>query len=252
MGAILEARNQTLPRYLSQVNRLAVADQVNATWRGSITYTTSVLGSGRTVGTTGLATPSPPVSVQVDFSNGVTSVRHWTASSRHGGPERAGSRETVSVTFTSADGAISRTITTAPLAGLPPERLQRPNSPRPRARRADHLFRYRRGTSGQCAQGRALRPGRTGLPSPNHEQPGPYERARGGRHRDSAEEIAAALNAQVALDAGLSAIGIRFSAVGGEVKIDGDVSFDFAVAENAQGTGFASGLPAGKRYRSPV
>ena len=60
----------------------------------------------------------------------------------------------------------------------------------------------------------------------------------------SAEEIAAALNAQVALDSSLSAAGIRFAAVGGEVKIDGDASFDFTVLENAQGTGFASGLPA--------
>ena len=59
----------------------------------------------------------------------------------------------------------------------------------------------------------------------------------------SAEEIAAALNAEVAADAALTAAGIRFSAVQGEVRIDGDDAFDFTIVDNDPAvTGFVSGL----------
>ena len=59
----------------------------------------------------------------------------------------------------------------------------------------------------------------------------------------SAAEIAGALNEQVALDPALAAAGIRFVAVSGEVKLDGDLAFDYTVADNDPAvTGFASGL----------
>ncbi len=273
LGAILEARNQTLPRYLSQVNRLAksIADQVNeqlsrgvdlvgAPGKDLFSYLTSfVLGSGRTAGTTGLATPSPPVSVQVDFSNGVTGSvtanldSFFVATAAPSGPVAG---ETVSVTFTSADGTISKTITTAPLlgGGTPAQ-----TTAEIRDRLNDQI---------------ALDPDLAGLITFSDTGAGPPADALkvvlsdqagqgfsftattsnpafttgleggGTLGGHSVEEIAAALNAQVALDATLSAAGIRFAAVGGEVKLDGDPSFDFTVTENDQGTGFVSGLPA--------
>jgi flagellar hook-associated protein FlgK len=65
----------------------------------------------------------------------------------------------------------------------------------------------------------------------------------------SAEEIAAALNnaaaAEAAVNAAFDAAHIRFVAVGDEVRLDGDVAFDFQVTDTASGTGFASGLDDG-------
>ena len=273
LGAILEARNQTLPRYLSQVNRLAksIADQVNeqlgrgvdllgAPGKDLFAYTTSfVLGSGRTAGTAGSATPSPPVSVQVNFSNGVTGSvtanldSFFVATAAPSGPVAG---ETVSVTFTSADGTISGTITTAPLLGggtaaqTTAEIRDRLNDQIALDPDLAGLITFSDTGAGppanalkvvlsdQAGQGFSF----TATTSNPALTSGLEAGGTLGGH--SAEEIAAALNAQVALDAGFSAAGIRFAAVGGEVKIDGDVSFDFAVAENAQGTGFASGLPA--------
>ncbi len=58
----------------------------------------------------------------------------------------------------------------------------------------------------------------------------------------SAAEIAAALNAQIALDQTLADAGVLFTAVNGEVQINGDQAFDATVTDTAQGTGFVSGL----------
>lgn len=58
----------------------------------------------------------------------------------------------------------------------------------------------------------------------------------------SAEEIAAALNLQVELDVDLSAAGVIFAAVDGEVRVTGNQAFAIVVTDSAQGTGFASGL----------
>ena len=273
LGAILEARNQTLPRYLSQVNRLAksIADQVNeqlgrgvdlvgAPGKDLFSYLTSfVLGSGRTAGTTGLVTPSPPVSVQVNFSNGVTGGvtanldSFFVAAAAPSGPAAG---ETVSVTFTSADATISRTITTAPLLGggtvaqTTAEIRDRLNDQIALDPELAGLITFSDTGAGppanalkvvlsdQAGQGFSFTATTSNPAFTSGLEAG------GTLGGYSAEEIAAALNAQVALDAGLSAAGIRFAAVGGEVKIDGDLSFDFAVSENAQGTGFVSGLPA--------
>ncbi len=58
----------------------------------------------------------------------------------------------------------------------------------------------------------------------------------------SAEEIAAALNQQVAAAPQLAAANIRFSAVDGEIQIDGDVDFRFTAVDFDRGSGFQSGL----------
>jgi flagellar hook-associated protein 3 FlgL len=58
----------------------------------------------------------------------------------------------------------------------------------------------------------------------------------------SGAEIAAALNAGAANHPALAAAGIRFTAVDGEVEVDGDVDFTFAATDFDRGTGFVSGL----------
>ena len=78
------------------------------------------IGSGRTAGTTGSATPSPAVSVQVDFSNGLTGSITANLNSffvAGSAPSGAGAGDTVSVTFVSEDTTINETITTVGLAG---------------------------------------------------------------------------------------------------------------------------------------
>ena len=273
LGAILEARNQTLPGYLSQVNRLAksIADQVNeqlargvdllgAPGKDLFAYTTSfVLGSGRTAGTTGSATPSPPVSVQVNFSNGVTGSvtanldSFFVATAAPSGPVAG---ETVSVTFTSADGTITRTITTAPLlaggsaAQTTAEIRDRLNDQIALDPDLAGLITFSDTGTGPPANALKVvlsdQAGQAFSFTATTSNPAFTTGLEGGGTLGghSAEEIAAALNAQVVLDSSLSAAGIRFAAVGGQVKIDGDASFDFTVSENAQGTAFASGLPA--------
>jgi len=63
----------------------------------------------------------------------------------------------------------------------------------------------------------------------------------------SAQEIAAALNAQVALNSSLTAAGVSFTAAGGQVKASAGAGkqFTFTATDSAQSTGFVSGL-AGK------
>ena len=235
LGAILEARNQTLPRYLSQVNRLAksIADQVNeqlgrgvdllgAPGKDLFSYTTSfVLGSGRTAGTTGLATPSPPVSVQVNFSNGVTGSvtasldSFFVATVAPSGPVAG---ETVSVTFTSADGTISRTITTAPLLG---GGTVAQTTAEIRDRLNDQI---------------ALDPELAGLITFSDTGAGPPANALKVVLSDQAGQgfSFTATTSNPALTSGLEAGG----------TLGGHSAEEIAAALNAQGTGFASGLPA--------
>lgn len=58
----------------------------------------------------------------------------------------------------------------------------------------------------------------------------------------SAEEIAAALNTQVAATPQLAVANVRFTVVNGEVRLDADVDFTFTAADFDRGTGFRSGL----------
>lgn len=64
----------------------------------------------------------------------------------------------------------------------------------------------------------------------------------GSTSGQSAEEIAAALNARVALDSQLTTAGITFTTVDGEVQVDGKVNFEFTAIDFDRGTGFASGI----------
>ncbi len=263
LGAILELRNQKLPDYLNQVNRIAkaVADRVNeqlalgvdvtgAAGEPIFDYQTSfVLGSGRTAGTTGSATPAPPVSVDVIFSGGVVGSISAALNSffvASAAPTAASAGDTISVTFTSADGEIARTITTNPLLGG--------ESTADLATRLNDQIAVDPELAGQitfsdsggnikvvlsetAGQGFSF----SSVTSNPAFTTGLESGGTLGGH--SAAEIAAALNAQVALDPGLAAAGIRFVDVAGEVKLDGDVAFDYTVTDNdPAAAGFASGL----------
>ena len=213
-------------------------------------YATSfVEGVGRTAGTAGGATPAPPVSIDVTFSGNVTGSISATLDSFFvgaGAPAGAVAGDTLSVTFSSADGSIERTITTSPLLGgedasLLATRLNDQVALDPELAGliafSDSGGSLKAILSDQAGQGFSF------VSSTSNAGFTSGLEAGGSLGGHSAEEIAAALNAEVQADAALSAAGIRFSAVLGEVRIDGDPSFDFTVVDNdPAATGFVSGL----------
>lgn len=263
LGAAIQIRNETIPGLLNDVDRLAqrVADAVNeqlfqgATLTGGqgkalFDYATSfVEGAGRTAGTTGGATPAPPVSIDVTFSGNVTGSISVVLDSffvAAGPPAGPVAGDTLSVTFTSADGSIERTITTAPLLGGEDASLlaTRLNDRLALDPELAGLISFSDGggslkavLSDQSGQGFSFT---ASTSNPGFTSGLEFGGDLGGH---SAEELAAALNAEVQADAALSAAGIRFSAVLGELRIDGDPSFDFTVVDNdPAATGFVSGL----------
>lgn len=279
LGAILEARNGTIPGFQAQINRLAkaVADQVNEQQARGVdltgvqgkplfNYTTSFFtGSGRTAGTLGDDPPAPPVSMQVDFSNGVTASlsaaldSFFVAAAPPAGPAAG---NTVAVTFRSADGAIQRTITTDPiLGGVTPadttnEIRDRLNDQIAVDPQLSGLIQFSVSADGElkivlsdtARQGFSFTSTTSNPAFTSGLEPGG---ALGGH---SAEEIAAALNAaaaaQAAINPAFDAAHIRFVAVAGEVRLDGDAAFDLQVTDTASGTGFASGLDDGLVHRA--
>ena len=205
-------------------------------------------GSGRTPETPGASVPNPPIGLGIAFSGDVDAVistdlaGFFVASSAPSAPSGG---ETISVTFTSSDGAIAETITTPALAGgentaqiatlLNTEIANNSQlagnltfsdngSGNLRLVQSDTLgvgFTFTSSATGGLTTG--LEPGGTvgGL---------------------SAAEIAAALNARVAANPQLTAANITFTAVNGELQVDGDVDFSFTAIDFDRGTGFRSGL----------
>lgn len=263
LGAILEARNQTLPALTSDLNRFAksVADEVNQQLGRGVdlfgspgaalfSYAESaVTGAGRTAGTAGAATPAAPPSVTVTFSNGLTGSITADLDSffvAAAPPSGAAAGDTVAVRLVSADGSIDRTLTTAPLAGGETAadlaiRLNDQIALDP-ALAGLVSFSEEGGNlkavlSDQAGQGFQL--------SSSTSNPGFTTGLEAGATLggQSAEEIAAELNAEVALNPALDAARVRFTAAGGEIRLDADVAFDYAVADaDPSATGFASGL----------
>jgi flagellar hook-associated protein 1 len=271
LGAILEARNQTIPGFHAEINRLAkaVADQVNEQQARGVDLTglpgqplftyasSSYTGAGRTAGSIGDDPAAPPVSVQVDFSNGLTASitatldSFFVAAAPPAGPAAG---NTVSVTFQSADGAIRRTITTDPIVGgataadTTNEIRDRLNDQIAVDPQLAGLLQFSVSADGElkavlsetAGQGFTFTATTSNAGFTTGLEPGG---ALGGH---SAEEIAAALNtaaaAEAALNPAFEAAHVRFVAVAGEVRLDGDVGFDFQVTDTASGTGFASGL----------
>jgi len=262
LGAILQARNTNIPSYLSQLDQFAatIAETVNeqlaqgrdlagVAGKPLFQYTSlAFTGAGRTAGTAGAATPAPPVSVNVAFAGGVTGSITANLDSffvAAAPPAGLAAGDTVSVTFTSADQTIRSTITTTPLAAGDTTAVI--------ATRLNDQIALDSDLAGKITfvdEGGVLKivesdtvgqgftfTARTSNPAftSGLENGGTI-----GGH--SAQEIAAALNAEVVLDPALLAAGVRFLAVGGEIRLDGNVSFTATVTDNAQGTGFLSGL----------
>ena len=208
------------------------------------------LGSGRAAGTVGASAPNPPVGIGLAFSGDVDAVLsvdldgYFVASSSPGTP--AGG-EQISVTFTSAQGAAG-TITTAPLtAGADTNQIAAALNT---AIAADpslaggFTFSSADGSgsgalklveSDTLGVGYSFTSSATGGLTTGLESGG----VTGGQ---SAEEIALAFNALVGSDPQLAAAGVRFTAVDGEVQVDGDVDFTVTGVDFDRGTGFQSGL----------
>jgi flagellar hook-associated protein 2 len=205
------------------------------------------LGAGRTAGLTGAATPSPPVSVQVDFSNGLSGSITAELNSFVVGaaaPSNITLGDTIALDFVSEDLSINESIATTPLTGLEDANAiatllnaQIALNPQLNGKVSfsDVGGKLKLTESDTVGQGFQFTDSSTGG-ALSGLQPGGIV----GGH--SAEEIAAALNAQVALDPALVGAGVTFSAVNGEVNVTGGEAFDFSVTDNAQGTGFVSGL----------
>ena len=225
------------------------ADGIYKLTLGAVQTTIDLLtiGSGRTAGTTGSSTPATPVSVQVDFSNGLTGSitadlnSFFVAASA---PSGAGAGDTVSVTFASADNLIDETITTAGLAGgedaaaiaaLLNAQITANANLNGKVSFSDEGGNLKLVVSDTAGQGFEFTSSNTGSVVTGLESGGTV-----GGH--SAEEIAAALNAQVALDQSLISAGVTFIAQGGEVRAKGNTKFDITGTDAAQATGFVSGL----------
>ncbi len=263
LGALLEARNETIPALQADINRLAknVFDAVNeqltrgADLNGSpgqalFDYQTSFFdGAGRTAGSTGTATPVPQPSITVDFTGGVTASITASLDSffvAAAPPAGIAAGDQVSVSFTSADGKISTAITTAPLSGTETtaELATRLNDQisldadlAGNVSFSDEGGSLKVVLSDQAGQGFSFTSTTNNPAFTSGLESGA---TLGGQ---SAQEIAAALNAQVALDAGLVDAGVRFTAISGELRLDGDIEFDFTVTDaDPAATGFSSGL----------
>jgi flagellar hook-associated protein 2 len=225
------------------------ADGVYALTVGATTtnFDLLTLGSGRTAGTTGATTPSPPVSVQVDFSNGLAGSITASLDSffvAAAAPSAIGAGDTISVSFVSEDSVINEQITTVALTGtettadiatLLNDQITANGNLNGKLSFSDEGGNLKLTLSDTVGQGFTFTSASTGSVVSGLESGGTV----GG---ESAEEIAAALNAEVALDATLAAAGVTFTAVSGEVQVSGDQAFDITVSDNAQGTGFLSGL----------
>jgi flagellar hook-associated protein 2 len=206
-------------------------------------------GSGRTAGTTGSSTPASPVSVAVTFDNGLSGSITAELDSFFVGTAAvagAGAGDTVTVNFVSADATINTGITTDALTGGEDATALAAALNAKITADADlngkvsftvvdgKLKLVEADTVGQ---GFTFTSSSTGTVATGLDGGGTI-----GGH--SAQEIAAALNAQVALSSSLTAAGVSFAAVGGQVQASAasGEQFTFTATDTAQGTGFVSGL----------
>lgn len=206
------------------------------------------MGSGRTVGTIGDTTPSPPDSVTITFANGLTGSitaalkSFFVGNSIVGG---AGAGDRVTVDFASDDGSINTGITAtlaggedaAALANLLNQQIAGNASLAGKVTFSAVNGRLKLVESDTAGAGFTFTSSNTGAVTTGLEPGG----AIGG---ESAPEIAAALNAQVAANPALLAAGVTFSVSQGEIQATGAAGkqFTFTATDSSQGTGFASGL----------
>jgi len=244
-----KARETTLAGLADADTTAPSADGVYKLTLGAETETFNLLtiGSGRTAGTTGSTTPSPKTSVDVSFSGGLSGSISAQLDSFFVGaaaPATVGAGDAVTVVFSSVDGNIDQTITTDGLsAGADADAIALALNDKITANAqlngkvsfsaVDGKLKLTVDES--AGTGFDFTSSSTGTTVSGLEGGGSV-----GGH--SAKEIAAALNTQVALNSQLAAAGVKFSAVDGEVRIEGKTAFVATVADNAQGTGFQSGL----------
>ncbi|HYM11183.1 MAG TPA: flagellar filament capping protein FliD [Bryobacterales bacterium] len=205
-------------------------------------------GSGRTAGTTGTATPSPPASVAVSFASGLAGSITANLNSFFVGNATVGGAsagDTVTVNFTSADSTINTGVTAVlaggedatALAGELNAQITGNASLNGKVSFSAVNGQLKLTESDTVGQGFTFTAGHTGTVTTGIESGGTI----GG---ESAQEIAAALNAQVALNSTLHAAGVTFSNNGGQVQATAAAGkqFTFTATDIAQGTGFVSGL----------
>lgn len=209
-------------------------------------------GSGRTAGTTGSSTPASPVSVAVTFANGLSGSITANLNSFFVGTAAvagAGAGDTVTVNFVSADSTINTGITTDALAGGADAtalaaalnaKIAANASLNGKVSFTAEGGKLKLVEADTVGQGFTFTSSSTGTVTTGLAGGGTI-----GGH--SAQEIAAALNAQVALNSSLTAAGVSFTAAGGQVKASAGAGkqFTFTATDSAQSTGFVSGL-AGK------
>ena len=210
-------------------------------------------GAGRTAGTTGTVTPSPPVSLAVTFANGLSGSISANLNSFFVGSAAVSGTllgDTVTVNFASADTTINETIVTDALllgadatavaAALNAKITANANLNGKVSFSATADGKLKLTESDTVGHGFTFTSSSTGAITTGISSGGTI-----GGH--SAQEIAAALNAQVALNSTLTAAGVTFTAVSGQVQATASAGkkFTFTATDTAQGTGFVSGL-AGK------
>lgn len=204
------------------------------------------VGVGRTPTET-VAPPTLPVGVGISFQGdveGAISVDLRGPFLATTAPSGATAGDTVSVTFTSDDGSIVETVTTASLAGgedataiaelLNAEIADDPDLDG-QLRFADEGGSLKLVVDDSAGIDFSFASSNTGAVTTGLEAGG----VAGGY---SAEEIAAALNAAVAQHPALSAANVRFDVEDGEVTSDADVDFTFTAVDFDRGTEFKSGL----------
>lgn len=204
-------------------------------------------GAGRTPATAGAALPSPPVGIGLSFTGGVDGVISadlpglFLAAAPPGVP--AGG-EQITVRFVSVDGKIDRTFTTASLAGG--ESTAQIAAALNAALAADPEIAGGFAFSDESGKLKLVQNDSLGVAfdftssATGGLTTGLESGGRTGGY--SAEEIAAALNAQVQANPALATAGIVFRAADGEIQVDGEADFTFTAVDFDRGTGFVSGL----------
>lgn len=206
----------------------------------------SFTGSGRAAGATGAATPTPPAGIGITFLNGLNGSitadlpSFFVASAP---PTTPNAGDQITVNFNSTDGSIHSSITatlaggetTAQIAAALNAQISADPALSGKITFSDQGGNLKIVESDTVGQGFTFTSSDTGSITTGLEGGGTI----GG---ESAQEIAAALNAQVALNPELSSAKVNFSAVSGQVQVTSDAGFTFKVVDFDRGTGFVSGL----------
>jgi len=206
----------------------------------------SFIGSGRSPGIIGATAPTPPAGLGITFSNGVNGAISGDIPGffvAPAAPAASSPGDQVTVNFQSADGSLQSSITAilagAETAGQIASALNIQIASNAvlagKFTFSDEGGKLKIIESDTVGQGFSFTASATGSATSGLEGGGTI----GGQ---SAQEIAAALNAQIALNPELSAAHISFAASNGEVQITSDTGLTFTALDFDRGTGFLSGL----------